>query len=187
MPPAKPVSPNNKASLSPERLVALHEAHADGLFRYFWAGSGDWGHAEDLVQDFFVKLARQGSLPAVLRCERTWIFTVARNLLLDWQRFHSRRPVLVADSATCETQPELAPAAEPDAALLTENMLKALASLPVELRIVAQLRLWEGMTLKEIAETQGEPLPTIASRWKTAQLRLQSILQPIYSEFIPPS
>lgn len=167
-------------SLTATDLQRLHTAYADGVFRYFWAATGQAADAEDLVQEFFVKLATQGLSVLTAQNERAWIFTVARNLTLDWHRRHQRRPQ--CDASADPTDLTLTSAEDPDAGLMGNELLLALASLPLDQRTVAELRLWEGLTLREIAESQSIPLQTVASRLRYALERLRARLQHLYSE-----
>ncbi len=168
-------------SLTPAELTRLHTAHADGLFRYFWAAAGSVADAEDLVQEFFVKLARTGAGVRGARCERAWLYTVARHLAADWHRRRVRRAEVPAEEALALLEYG-GPQDDPDAAALARELAAALASLPAEQRTAAQLRLWEGLSLQDIAEVQGVPLQTAASRLRYALQRLRTLLQPLYSE-----
>jgi RNA polymerase sigma-70 factor (ECF subfamily) len=167
--------------LAPAQLQRLHLAYADGLFRYFWAATGQIPDAEDLVQEFFVKLAKTGFDLESLRQEKAWIFTIARNLTLDWHRSNARRPRSTSQCHDFLTFP-LEPAANPDAAFLGREMIAALDELPAEQRLVVQMRLWEGFTLREIAENQDIPLQTAASRLRYAVDRLRQRLRHLYKE-----
>lgn len=168
-------------ALTPSELTRLHAAYADGLFRYFWAAAGSVADAEDLVQEFFVKLARTGAAVRAVSCERAWLFRVARHLVTDWHRRRTRRAEVPGEEALALLEYGAA-GDDPDAAALAREMAAALAQLPPEQRTAAQLRLWEGLSLAEIAEIQAVPLQTAASRLRYALQRLRTLLQPLYSE-----
>lgn len=161
-------------------LERLHALYADGVYRFLCLSTGSRQEAEDLVQEFYVKLARNGARCHDPATERGWIFTAARNLAMDWHRRKARRPA----PAALEDIP-LEPAcagADPDAAFLGREMLTALGSLPDDQREAAALRLWEGLSLQEIAEIQQVPLQTVASRLRYATARLRERLKSLYSE-----
>ena len=167
--------------LTSAQLQRLHLSYTDGLFRYFWAMTGQVQDAEDLVQDFFVKLARSGWDQDALLEEKAWIFTVARNLALDGHRRQTRRPKVSCpgeDSLTIPVQPT----ADPDAAFLGREMIAAFRELPAEQRLVVQMKLWEGLSLREIAQSQDIPLQTAASRLRYAVDRLRLRLRHLYNE-----
>ena len=50
---------------------------------------------------------------------------------------------------------------------------------------MAHLKLWLDMTFEEIAETQGIPLNTAASRYRYAIDKLRTRLRPLYDEIQP--
>ena len=74
---------------------------------------------------------------------------------------------------------------DPDQAEFAKRLEAALALLPMEQRSVAQLKLWDGLTFEEIAEVQGIPLNTAASRYRYALEKLRSELRPLYDELKP--
>ena len=73
-------------------------------------------------------------------------------------------------------------AADPDAALLARGFADAMKTLPDEQRTIVQLKLWDGLTFEDIAETQGIPLNTAASRYRYALEKLRTLLRPLYEE-----
>ena len=169
-------------TLTAPELTRLHTAHADGLFRYFWSATGRVCEAEDLVQEFFVKLARTGAAIRQVDCERAWLFSAARNFATDWHRRQVRRAEVPAGDDLALLAYGGA-ADDPDAAFLARELSAALARLPEDQRTTAQLRLWENLSLQQIADIQQVPLQTAASRLRYALQRLRTLLQPLYSEY----
>ncbi|WP_129784796.1 MULTISPECIES: sigma-70 family RNA polymerase sigma factor [Promicromonospora] len=70
-----------------ELLAAVHDTHAGALYRYVVRRTGDEEEARDVVQETLLRAWRH---PEVLeRSEehvRAWLFTVARNLVVDHLR-----------------------------------------------------------------------------------------------------
>ncbi|WP_322279898.1 sigma-70 family RNA polymerase sigma factor [Prosthecobacter sp.] len=162
-------------------LPELYDAHAAGLFHYFASFTGEEADAKDLLQELFIKLARQ-KIPQDVANMRAWLLRLAHHHSIDWLRRHrvrrraedDARPVEIF--ATCE---------DPDQAELARRLTQALALLPLEQRSVAQLKLWDGLTFEEIAEVQCIPLNTAASRYRYALEKLRSELKPLYDELKP--
>ena len=81
-------------------LKRLCDQHAAALWRYAWRLTGDHAHAEDVVQE---TLLRAWQHPQVLdngQSPRAWLFTVARNMVIDDRRSaRFRREVIPADGS----------------------------------------------------------------------------------------
>ncbi|CAN5226653.1 RNA polymerase sigma factor [soil metagenome] len=131
----------------------LVERHAGAVAR-FARSVGARDDVQDIVQDTFVRAF--GSLDG-FRGEsslRTWLFTIARRLLLDLRRAERRRgeQVEVHDSDVVTEYDSL------DAVVADETqarMRDAIARLSKTQREVFVLRVSEGLSYKEIAEVAG--------------------------------
>lgn len=166
-------------------LDELHAAYAAGLFRYLLGLVQCEADASDLLQELFIKLAaRLPGRAAVVENERAWLWRMAHNLAVDWLRHHGTRRGAELRSAA-EPARLFAPEADPDATEFTRQVEAALAALPVEQRSVVQMKLWEGLTLEEIAAAQGLSLNTAASRYRYALEKLRGVLRPLYEEIQP--
>lgn len=161
---------------SPE-LKRLYDSHAVGLFHYLRGFAASEADARDLLQDLFVKVAgqEQSEFP---RNEKAWMFRLAHNLALDHLRRMKHRRVV--DEAEGETP--FAPHEDPDSAAIASRIHDAMGELPAEQRSVFQLKLWEGLTFEEVAEAQGIPLNTAASRYRYALEKIRTHLRPLYDE-----
>lgn len=158
-------------------LERLYDAHAAGLFHYLRGFVTTEADARDLLQDVFVRISNH-SLPPSLRNEKAWLFRTAHHLAIDHLRRMRHRRVAAED----EGEPMFVNADDPDAVAIASQMQTALRELPVEQRSVIQLKLWEGLTFEEIADTQGIPLNTAASRYRYALEKMRSHLRPLYDE-----
>ena len=69
------------------RVEGLYDEHAAALWRYALRLTGDWARAQDVVQE---TLLRAWQHPEVAddseRSARAWLFTVARNMIIDESR-----------------------------------------------------------------------------------------------------
>ena len=115
-----------------EQLAALYDAHAAPVWRYVVSLTGDRAGADDIVQETLLRAWRTPRImaddPAALR---SWMITVARNLVVDEARSARRRhenPVAdIPDRATSDDTDALF-----DALLIEE----ALAGLSADHRAV---------------------------------------------------
>ncbi len=164
-------------------LPELYDAHAAGLFHYFTSFTGNEADAKDLLQEFFIRLARQ-PIPPGIASMRAWLLRLAHHHAIDWLRRHTVRRRAEEEAHAPEVE-MFATHEDPDQAELARRLSAALVLLPLEQRSVAQLKLWDGLTFEEIAEVQGIPLNTAASRYRYALEKLRSELQPLYDELKP--
>ena len=85
---------NEESGLRDEQsLRAAHRAHAGELFRFALRQLGDRGAAEDVVQEVFLRAWRSAeSFDAQRGSLRVWLFSIARNLVVDQTRRSAVRP-----------------------------------------------------------------------------------------------
>ena len=85
-------SRDSTAGRDAERLAALYDAHAAPVWRYVVHLTGDRAGADDIVQE---TLLRAWRTPRILEQDpsttRSWMFTVARHLVIDEARSARRR------------------------------------------------------------------------------------------------
>ncbi|MEA3210309.1 MAG: hypothetical protein QOE70_3366 [Chthoniobacter sp.] len=160
-------------------LERIYDAHASGLFHYLVAITKTEADARDLLQELFIKLAR--GMTMEVKSEKAFLFRLAHNLAIDWLR---RRQVRWDSEQRLirERDPDEQHASDPDAALLTRSFAEAMKTLPDEQRTILQLKLWDGLTFEEIADAQGIPLNTAASRYRYGLEKLRTRLRPLYEE-----
>ena len=168
-----------------ETLTRIHAACAAGVYRFLWSLTRDEMAAQDLLQEVFVKLARDDSGLAAAESEQAWVFKLARNAALDWLR--RRRVREKAAEQTSEPAEAFVLPDDPDAAAMQRELAAGLAALPDEQREAVHLHPWAGLTFREIAEIQNVSLPTAASRYRYGLTALRASLQPLYSELYEPA
>jgi RNA polymerase sigma-70 factor (ECF subfamily) len=144
----------------------LYDLYSAGLYRYALVVLMDHGLAEDAVHQVFSKLLSLG-LERIEEPQRYLRRSVRNECLTLRERRPSmaERPVLEA----IRTE-----AFDGDDRMAIEA---ALRELPIEQREVVVLKVYEGLTFKEIAEVTGAPLNTVASRYRYALDRLRSTFQ----------
>ena len=154
----------------PELLDRLIETYQHRLMRYLMFLTGKREVAEDLFQEVWIRVLRRGSQYNGKARFDTWIFTIARNLVIDLSRKRTmasldemreggedERPFeIIQDGPSPLEQFEY----RENAAELATVML----SLEPSYREVLTLRFHEEMSLEEIATVTRAPLSTVKSR-----------------------
>jgi RNA polymerase sigma factor (sigma-70 family) len=147
--------------------------------------------AEDILQDVLLQLASSYSITEPIEKLTSWLFTVARNKVIDWYR--KRRPDALPRDADDPSMPLnldqilYDPTQNPDRvysrSLVWTELSDALDELPDEQKEVFVMHELEGKSFKEIAQITREPINTLLSRKRYAVLFLRERLQELYNEF----
>ena len=125
----------------------IYEDYHLKVLRYIQSKVNDYHLAEDLCSDVFVKVYEKlDTFDESKASISTWIFTITRNLLIDYYRTR-KITVEIPDSLTYEQ----------DISDVDPESLETLASALKELndrdRKLIIMHYYEGKTLKEIAQT----------------------------------
>lgn len=166
--------------MKPSELERIYDTHAAGLFRYLWGFTHQEADARDLLQEVFIKLARNG-LGAKVREERAYLYRLTHNLAVDWMRRAQARRDAVGRMLR-EPGGASGSLLHEDRGLVDDALAAAMDALPDDQRSVVHLKLVEGLTFEEISRAQGIPLNTAASRYRYALDKLRSCLRPLYKE-----
>lgn len=153
----------------PEVLDRLIEQYQHRLFRYLVYLSGNRELAEDLFQETWIRVLERGHQYDGKHEFGTWLYTVARNLTIDYLR--KKSPVSLDGLMEDEDHAPMEPADPSPAAWElvqqheeAERVSAALAGLPAEYRETLVLRFQDGLALGEIATVTGSPVGTVKSR-----------------------
>jgi len=126
----------------PAEIERLYDAHAQPLFAFLLNFTRDEADTCDLLQEIFVKLAREPELLAVVREERAFLIRLAHNAAIDLMRRRGTRE-RTKENFAAERISIFAPTNDPDENLFREELADALEELPEEQRAVVHLKLWE--------------------------------------------
>jgi len=162
-------------------LEHLYDAHAQALFAFLLNFTRNEADTHDLLQELFIKLARQPGLLDGVREERAFLIRLAHNLAIDALRRRATRQKNY-DQLVTDTAAFFAPSADPDEQAFRETLAQALGELPADQRAVLHLKLWEGLTFEQIAEALDLSPNTAASRYRYGLDKLRDRLRPLYEE-----
>jgi RNA polymerase sigma-70 factor (ECF subfamily) len=135
---------------------------------------GDRGRAEDAVQEAFAAVWRSaGSYRPERGAGAPWLYTVARNAIVDGLRRTPEPAAEVPESAAAEDGPP----ERAEASWLAWRVHRALEELPEHERPVIELAYYGGLSQSEIADYLGLPLGTVKTRTRSALSRLADELE----------
>lgn len=143
-------SPARARRMDSRQLGLLIDRHAAALELY----ARQWcDEPEDVVQEAFVQLAGQLSVP---RNPAAWLFRVVRNGAINAGKARRRRMLRETEAAgKTRTWFEPESSAPDQSAVDAESAQAALAGLPLEQREIIVAHLWGGLTFEQIAELAG--------------------------------
>lgn len=155
-------------------LRALHDEHASALWGFvLHLTGGDRTRAEDVVQETLFRAWRR---PAVLAQQdasgRSWLFTVARNIVVDEWRAGQRRP-----TTSSELLPEPLESDATDTALQSIMLTEAMSRLSHDHRAVLLECYFRGCTAGQAAVRLSVPIGTVKSRLHYALHALRLVLE----------
>jgi RNA polymerase sigma-70 factor (ECF subfamily) len=186
----------------PAAFAALYDRCADRVHHYLVVRLGSREDADDVLQETFVRLARNRKRLAALENLEAYVFTVARNEAARLARRNRRAGSRRAGSAGQESRragsagqesrragfagQEALPRAEDlfregggndlQAREAAESVAKALAGLEAPLREIVELKVYAGLTFREIAHLTGLPQGTAATRYRSALAKMRTWL-----------
>ena len=134
-------------------------AHRRALVNYASGIVGDRAHAEDVVQEAYIRFSaagRDGHKGEPIAHPVSYLYRIVRNLAVDWARRSSLEPP-APDAHEIATTPNETPSVEET--LLFRDELRvvaeALAELPERTRLAFNMYRLEGYTLQQVADRLG--------------------------------
>jgi len=147
---------------------AVYRSHAPAVLGYL-RGQGV-ADPDDLLGEVFLQVAR--SLPQFRGDDdhlRRWVFTIARNRVIDDRRRRARRPAVVTDHLPERAAPDPAAPLDPD-------LLAGLAQLTPEQREVVLLRFVADLPLEDVAAVTKRTEGAVKSMQHRALAQLARIV-----------
>ncbi len=162
----------------------LYARHKGGVYRYLLRHCGNRSIADELFQDVWMNAIRARARYAPTAKFSTWLYTLARNRLIDHWRAKGGAHFTSLDEegedggSIVETlqAPGDDPRAGLETAQLREHLHAALATLPAAQRDAFLLQHEAGLSLAEIATLTGVGQETVKSRLRYAVGKLRGEL-----------
>jgi RNA polymerase sigma-70 factor (ECF subfamily) len=160
-------------------LAELYRRHAAGVFSVAARILRNGEHAEDVVQDLFVRLwDNPGQFDPQRGSLRSFLLLQARTRSLDILRAEGARRRREHADGVADATVDLA--ADPELETLSEaavdEVRAAISVLTATEREAIELAFFGGLTYREVAETLGAPEGTIKSRIRLGLQRMRRTL-----------
>ena len=128
----------------------LYDAHAEEIYDFLYYKTFDTYAAEDLMSITFMKaLEHFPSFKAEAGASaKSWLYKIARNAAIDYYRT-KKQDVHLEESGDIADKTSLA--SDVETKLRLEYVMRELKKLPLKDQELLTLRLWQGLSFKEIA------------------------------------
>lgn len=158
-------------------LQSVRDEYAGALLVFAYRAIGNRQDAEDVVQEVFLRAWRSADrFDSDRAAVSTWLFTIARNVVIDHRRRQQARPRVVGEVAANGDEPH-ADATGFDRALEAWHMAEALRSLTTDHREVIIETYYRDRSVAQAAERLGIPPGTVKSRLYHGLRNLRVALQ----------
>ena len=148
----------------------LYARHRGALYRFVLRSLKDRALAEELFQEAWTRVIEARERYAPSARFKTWLYTIAHNLLVD----HWRRKGLTLVESDEEPLSSDNPASQAEAREGLARFLQALESLPPVQREAFLLHEESGMSVAEIATATGTNEEAAKSRLRYALMKLRN-------------
>jgi RNA polymerase sigma-70 factor (ECF subfamily) len=153
-----------RAAAEPEAFGELYERHVRRIYNYIFYRTGNHHDAEDLTARVFQRAMRH-----VANFEdrgvpfSAWLYRIAHNLVANWHRDRSRRPVVSIENRVLVSKESERPESSAIAAEEQRMLLKAVRRLPPDRQQLLILKFVERLSNAEIGEIMGRTEGAIKS------------------------
>jgi RNA polymerase sigma-70 factor (ECF subfamily) len=155
-------------------FLAAHDAYADAIFRFCVVKVSNVELAQDLTQETFMRYWQTLRKGEKLKNERAYLYTLARNLVIDWYRKKKESSLDVLTDAGIEFVGDGSRSVTAEAE--SKEVLAIMEQLDDDSREVLLLRFVEGLSPSDIATLLGESANAVSVRIHRATKKVQELL-----------
>lgn len=163
-----------------EQLGVLLRRYASGLLTFIGRMIGDPHRSEELFQEVFLAVWSRRRKYRYPRPFRSWLFGIAANKCR--ADFRRKAPLPAADAGTSPVESLAAAGPSPvEAAVASETatiVAAAVAQLPPGQRTVVVLRVWNGLSYRQIGEIVDRTEATVRSHMFHGLAAMRRYLEP---------
>ncbi|MBL8309518.1 MAG: sigma-70 family RNA polymerase sigma factor [Burkholderiales bacterium] len=161
----------------------LYDRHEMGVWRFVYRSVQNEAVTDDLVQELWFAVTRSAASYQPTAKFRTWLFTMARNRVIDYTR--TAKQHVSVDAEDDEGEPmfselaadsRLGPLRQVTSREQARALLDAIEQLPADQREAFLLQAEGDMSVDEIAAATGVSFETAKSRLRYARNKLKELL-----------
>src|SRR3990167_8593470 len=156
----------------------VYEREADAIFRFCLLRTSDREVALDFTQDTFLRFWNSLMLEKDIKNHRTFLFTIARNIIIDWYRKKKAFSLetMMENAAEGRSSFALAALDNVETNAEAEFLIRKIGELPEPYGNAVYLRCVEELKPREISEILGESANVISVRISRGLEQLRQLL-----------
>jgi len=172
-----------RAATDAEAFGLLYERHVRRIYNYIYYRTGDHHDAEDLTARVFQRALRHvGAFQDMGVPFSAWLYRIAHNLVANWHRDRSRRPVVPLEDHTVLTPGSQHPESLAMAREVGEDLLELVRRLPEERQQLLILKFAERLSNAEIGQIMGRTEGAIKSLYHRTLSSLREEVERMQAE-----
>ena len=172
-----------RAATDPEAFGELYERHVRRIYSYVYYRTGNHHDAEDLTARVFQRaLTHVGDYQDKGVPFSAWLYRIAHNLVANWHRDRSRRPVIPLEDHTAHGEPSEYPEAAALAAEERRRMLEAVRQLPDDRQQLLILKFVDRLSNAEIGQIMGRTEGAVKSLYHRTLTALREEIERLMAE-----
>jgi RNA polymerase sigma factor (sigma-70 family) len=163
----------------------LYDRHEKPVWRFVLRSVREPAIADDVTQELWFAVARSAATYEASAKFRTWLFTMARNRVIDLSRTAKSHQSIDEDNEDGESMfselaadSRLGPLRQLESKDAAYKLLEAVEQLPIDQREAFLLQAEGDMSVEEIAAATKVSFETAKSRLRYARTKLKSLLAP---------
>jgi RNA polymerase sigma factor (sigma-70 family) len=163
----------------------LYDRHEKTVWRFVLRSVREPAIADDVTQELWFAVARSAATYQASAKFRTWLFTMARNRVIDLSRTAKNNVSIDEESENGETMfselaadSRLGPLRQLESKDTARQLIEAVETLPEDQREAFLLQAEGDMSVEEIAAATNVSFETAKSRLRYARAKLKSLLTP---------
>lgn len=164
-------------------LAVLIQRHQSKIYGFIYSKVLDRDIADDVFQDTFIKVIK--TLKSNSYNEEgkflPWVMRISHNLIIDTYRKDKKMPMYreTEEFSIFSFMTDNTPTIESQIIdeQVENDLQKLIQELPADQRQVLEMRIYEDLSFKEIAETTGVSINTALGRMRYALLNLRRIIE----------
>ncbi|MFK8083843.1 MAG: sigma-70 family RNA polymerase sigma factor [Granulosicoccus sp.] len=173
----------------------LYARHEQSVYRFAYNGCGTDVQAQEVFQEIWLRVIKSRNSFKSTQPFKAWLFSIARNLLIDYYRRQSRNALdnrtgdgadldsvshdSLSDSQYAWARVPLTPEQVASATQQSATLRDALQCLPDAQREAIMLKHIAGFEISEIAQMQGQGVQAVKSRLRYAMVKLRQHLKEV--------